>query len=400
MHAETKLIEGIGARMGNRVTVGKWNGHQFYKWRANYIEGGKRKKKGFKTKTEAEKWADDHEAESLEHGTSATLTSVERSTVLETRTGLAESGLTLREAVEYAISHHQRAKESITVAAAVAEIIDVKRKAGMSDFYINDLTSRLNIFANDFGERMVNTITHVEIEGWLHNRQQSPVSTNKFIQLLSIMFARAIKGGYLDSNPTEKVERARVRESEIGILAPDELTKLLKKADLRILPVFAIGAFAGLRRSEIERLDWSDVNLTKKQIRVRKSKTSAGNRIVDLPATLHSWLEPHAKTSGKVWPRNGRKIYDTSKRAAGFGNPENLTDEEGEKGMTLKPWPDNALRHSFASYHLAHHRSADDLALTMGHRGTDLIFKHYRALVEPEQASAYWSILPEFVPIL
>ena len=59
MHAETKPNEGIGARMGIRVTVGKWKGHRFYKWRASYIEGGKRKKKGFKTKKEAEKWAGD-----------------------------------------------------------------------------------------------------------------------------------------------------------------------------------------------------------------------------------------------------------------------------------------------------------------------------------------------------
>ena len=31
MHRETQPIEGIGARMGNRGTVGKWKGHQFYK---------------------------------------------------------------------------------------------------------------------------------------------------------------------------------------------------------------------------------------------------------------------------------------------------------------------------------------------------------------------------------
>ena len=398
MHAETKPNEGIGARMGIRVTVGKWKGHRFYKWRASYIEGGKRKKKGFKTKKEAEKWAGDHEAESLEHGTGATLTSVERSTVLETRADLDKCGLTLREAVQYAIGQHQRSGESITVSSAVAEIIDVKIKAGMSVFYVNDLTSRLNIFAEDFGNRMVNTVTHTEIEEWLHKRKQSPLSTNKYIQLLSMMFERAMKGGYLDSNPSKKVEKARVRESEIGILTPDELKRLLEKADAEIVPVFAIGAFAGLRRSEIERLDWSDVNFNSKQIRVRKSKTSAGNRIVDVSATLHAWLKPHEKKSGKVWPRNGRKIYDTSKRAAGFGNPDTLTKKEEESGLKLQPWPDNALRHSFASHHLAHHRNADDLALTLGHRGTDLIFRHYRALVDAEQAAAYWAILPVAKP--
>ena len=242
---------------------------------------------------------------------------------------------------------------------------------------------------------MVSTVTHTEIEDWLHRRNQSPVSTNKFIQLLSMMFARAMKGGYLDHNPAEKVERARVRESEIGILNPDEMTRLLEKADARILPVFAIGAFAGLRRSEIERLEWSDVNLNSQKIRVRKSKTSAGNRFVDLAENLQAWLRPYAKMEGKVWPRNGRKIHDSSKRVAGFGNPESLTKKEEESGLTLQPWPDNALRHSFASHHLAHHRNANELALTLGHRGTNLIFKHYRTLVEAEQGAEYWAIYPK-----
>lgn len=395
MQAESKPIQGIGARMGNRVTVGRWKGHQFYKWRANYIEGGKRKKKGFKTKKEADKWAAKHEAEALVHGTGAALTSVERATVLETRDDLAKCGLTLREAVQYAIGQHRRTEDSITVSAAVAEIIDLKTKAGMSDFYINDLTSRLNIFAKDFGDRMVSTVSHTEIEDWLHKRNQSPISTNKYIQLLSMMFARAVKGGFLESNPAEKVEKARVRESEIGILSPGELKRLLEKVDAEILPVFAIGAFAGLRRSEIERLEWSDVNLDSKNIRVRKSKTSAGNRIVELLPALHAWLEPYAGKTGKVWPCNGRKLYDISKRTAGFGNPKTLTEKEKKKGLKLQPWPDNALRHSFASHHLAHYRNADDLALTMGHRGTDLIFRHYRALVDADQAAAYWAIRPK-----
>jgi integrase len=61
----------------------------------------------------------------------------------------------------------------------------------------------------------------------------------------------------------------------------------------------------------------------------------------------------------------------------------------------LLPWPPNALRHSFASYHLAHFQDAAKLALELGHTNQHLLFRHYRELVKPASAAKYWSIVPE-----
>ena len=41
--------QGPGYRKGNKVTVSKWK-HTFYSYRAQWIEGGKPKDKGFKKK--------------------------------------------------------------------------------------------------------------------------------------------------------------------------------------------------------------------------------------------------------------------------------------------------------------------------------------------------------------
>jgi integrase len=59
---------------------------------------------------------------------------------------------------------------------------------------------------------------------------------------------------------------------------------------------------------------------------------------------------------------------------------------------TISVWPDNALRHSFASYHLAHFKDVEGLALEMGHTDTKIVFQHYRELVRPSEAKAFWSI--------
>jgi integrase len=57
-------------------------------------------------------------------------------------------------------------------------------------------------------------------------------------------------------------------------------------------------------------------------------------------------------------------------------------------------WPPNALRHSFASHHLAHHRNASETALQLGHTESRTLFANYRELVRSEDAEAFWRIFP------
>jgi hypothetical protein len=61
-------------------------------------------------------------------------------------------------------------------------------------------------------------------------------------------------------------------------------------------------------------------------------------------------------------------------------------------------WRKNALRHSFASFHLAKFEDAAALASQPGHTSTKLIFENYRESASPEEAELYWSIMPAGVP--
>ena len=84
------------------------------------------------------------------------------------------------------------------------------------------------------------------------------------------------------------------------------------------------------------------------------------------------------------------------KATIGFVDPGSKKSKQNQEVTPpLSPWPNNALRHSFASYHLAKFRNADELALEMGHSNNSLIFANYRELVLPDTAEAYWSLLPE-----
>jgi len=82
----------------------------------------------------------------------------------------------------------------------------------------------------------------------------------------------------------------------------------------------AIGAFAGLRHAEIERLDWREVRLADRFIEVTagKSKT-ASRRLVPITDNLAKWLAPHAEKAGRVPGRRAGGLAACGGGAAGGG---------------------------------------------------------------------------------
>jgi integrase len=164
-----------------------------------------------------------------------------------------------------------------------------------------------------------------------------------------------------------------------GILSVEQARALLVNATPELVPFFAIGLFAGLRRAELERLDWSEIDFESGLIQVtaEKSKT-ATRRFVTMQPNLRQWLLPLRQLKGSVTPpENFRELFNQARVAAG------ITD-----------WPENALRHSFASYHLAHFKNAASTALECGHTDSRVTFAHYRELVKPREAARVWKLAP------
>ncbi len=192
------------------------------------------------------------------------------------------------------------------------------------------------------------------------------------------MFNHAVRRGYAISNPADKTAKAKVVGETPGILNVQQTAQLLEAASAEVLPYIAIGAFAGLRRAELERMDWSDVHFDSELIEVTAAKAkTARRRFIKMKPNLREWLLPVRKHNGKIVPDGFRKRFDAAREAAAIGE-----------------WPDNALRHSFASYHLAHFTNAAALALEMGHTNSGMIFEHCRQLVTPKNAERYWKIMP------
>ncbi len=291
---------------------------------------------------------------------------------------LAPYGKTIADATTFYKEHLESIKRSCTVDELVAGFLQNKEYDGKREKYLTDLRSRLGRFQKSFGVRTVATLTTSECDDWLRALRLSAQSRNNYRGVLSTFFAYAVTRGFCQANPATGTAKAKTTFKPVEVLTPEQTRRLLESADTEILPCLAIAAFGGLRAVEISRLDWREVKLDRGFIEVTASKSkTASRRLVTIQPNLKIWLKPLARKEGSVEPTNFRKRMDAARARAG-----------------LDQWPANALRHSFASYHLAKFQDAPALALQMGHTTTAMLFAHYREVVTPDTAHAYWRILP------
>jgi integrase len=345
--------------------------------------GGGRTRRFFKFdeegKQEAETFLDISKTQQQNYGTAAlSLSPHQRAEYLWCCDALKPYDCTLREAVAFIMPHLKARNRTCTVKDLIAEISKVKKADGSSARYLEDIESRLGQFEQVFGSKNVSAVHSKEVDDWLRSLSVAATTRNNFRRVLIVAFNFAKQRGYCIDNPAKQSAKAKEIESPVGILSVNQLSRLIAECDEILLPFLTIGAFAGLRRAELERLDWSEVDLQSGLIEVtaRKAK-SARRRFVKIKANLSEWLRSIAKSEGKVTPANYRKLLDEARAKA-----------------EIKDWPQNALRHSFASYHLAHFQDAAALALEMGHASSGLVFQHYREVVKPKEAARYWEIKP------
>jgi integrase len=337
----------------------------------------------FKTRAEADAEAMRQRTLIERHGREAIgLSQRELSDFITAKKKLAEHGETINDAVKHRIDYLERVRRSgITVAQLADEVLEAKCKDGRSAKYIDMLRLYFKRFCRDFGGRAIAGITVEELDNWLRSLPGSPKTRADYRANIGVLFSSAAQRRMIDFNPVAFTAKPKLIDKAPEIFTVDELRTLLEAAqrtEPSVLPMLAIGAFAGLRDAEIKRLDWSEVDLTRGHVEVKAAKAkSARRRIVPIQPNLAAWLRPCGGTTGQLVPLAARGKLERVRKAAG-----------------LTCWPKNGLRHSFSSYRLAAIHDAPRVASELGHTTPQLLYSTYRELVRPEEAERYWNIAP------
>lgn len=295
----------------------------------------------------------------------------------------------LSQAVEFYVKRNPTQITQRVVKDVIEEMLKSKKGDGLSEGYLRHLRYDLKKFTGAF-HCNIGTVSGADIDTWLRGLDVGPRTRNNLRNSVQTLFGYAKARKYLpkDHDELDAVARAKDGDGEIEIFTPKELAEILTHADERVIPFLALGAFAGIRHAEIQRLDWRDIHFDAGivEIRAKKAKT-ASRRTVPLLANLRAWLLPHRQTAGSVCVyQNMASEIDRLVRSI------NAARKEGKVNDSFA-WKHNALRHSFISYRVADIQNVAQVALEAGN-SPQMIFKHYRELVRPADAKTWFSIAP------
>jgi len=135
--------------------------------------------------------------------------------------------------------------------------------------------------------------------------------------------------------------------------------------------------FCGVRFEEAQKLQWDAINFATKKVTLSAGITKKRRkRINKISENALTWLTLCCST-GNVAPTN----YVNKMRAV-------------RKGAGVA-YAQNAMRHAFASYHVALHENASLTAFMLGHPDANLLYNTYRDLARQEDAKRYWKIIPK-----
>ncbi|MGH9855667.1 MAG: tyrosine-type recombinase/integrase, partial [Blastocatellia bacterium] len=170
------------------------------------------------------------------------------------------------------------------------------------------LRRRLKTLKSYFGAKRVKAITHTDIDQFKRERlktpptrrkteQRSEADVNRDLQLLRNVLNFAVRQGWLAQNPFALGEplisiAAEVRRERV--LSREEEERLLlactgPRAHLK--PILICALDTAMRRGEMFKLCWKDVDLINREITVRAANAkTARARVVPISARLHTEL--------------------------------------------------------------------------------------------------------------
>ncbi len=168
---------------------------------------------------------------------------------------------------------------------------------------------RKHLLAAPLAAKKLEHVAPADIEELLQSKQGEigPGTINHLRRFLVRAFNKARKRGkWNGSNPAEAVDRRKVPETVVTILAPEQVFPFFQALRVEDRPLMATAILAGLRKGELCGLGTGDVDLARRLLAVRRSydrpfPKSRQQRVVRIPEELVPFLEFAVATSPSEW---------------------------------------------------------------------------------------------------
>lgn len=288
---------------------------------------------------------------------------------------------TMMQAVRFFLAHRPGGIAN-SLEKAIEACCQAKEKRNRRPAYLTHLRFILDQFSTFIGpDSNCGDITRHQIERFLESKNWEATTKLGIRNRLSAFFSYSRKQGWCNINPVQDIELDSIEKATPHIFTVEQVHRLLDTAQTLcpvMIPFFTLGLFCGIRPDEIRRLPYAAVK--------------ADQAIVDLPAAVSKTRDRRLvelSENARAWLKVGKQ------RKKGDIVFFSWKLHRYVVAAARIEWKPDIMRHTFASYHIALHQSADKTAHELGHHGsTQMLFRHYKATVTKEEAEAFWKIEP------
>lgn len=250
-----------------------------------------------------------------------------------------------------------------------------------SDSRVTDRKNHFLSFCEDFGHLPINHVNKINLTQWfkkiketedLSDRTLSHIKSNlnsffKDLEDQDVITESPLKKIRFDRKPPLRRQRVVLSVSEVKALLENA-----KKFDSNFLyPFLFTLAYTGARRSEILKLKKSDIDFNMGLIHFKNTKNGEDRSIL-IPKSLKEFLEVHLTSNSSPWafPDENGKFMDRSK----LQRKINRFKKHFPMG---KDWGPHALRHSYAYNFLKQGGKMYQLQAILGHKSIDVTIDVY-----------------------
>jgi integrase/recombinase XerD len=297
-------------------------------------------------------------------------------------------GKTVEQAIETAVSvweRHRRVKESPFMSELLSVWMLDKIENPLKPLRPRTLKSirfYANSFKADFERARIKEIDQARIEQYLRGKDVSNQTRKNLRNYLGQFFNWAIRRGHYDVNPVKDIE-ITVQNGVPEFFTIEQcvaiLKEVLKEENAPIRAYFVLCLFGGIRPEEAQRMAWKEnANMETGEVNIPAAiaKTKR-DRIFTMTPSLKLWLE-FCPQDQPLIPANVRKLKDRVTKSLKFD------------------WIQDGLRHTFATFHYAKHKSLDELRHIMGN-SPNVIERFYKGAISAKLVETFWTLTPTIV---
>jgi len=332
---------------------------------------GRKRIKYFKTPTEAREYQLEVQAQLLKFGNAynKVLTRQEQAEVLLILQEMEQFGVKLGDVWhEYQTRHDAK---RMTCDKAWASFIQDKHDLNLRESTIRGYHCVVPFFVSIGWDRETRDITVQDIKTWFNEKDVAPRSLTKYISVLGDFFNHCIEQGWQTENPTKTLKVPKVDAEPPQCLSNQDVRALLGHPDPTMKPYLIVALYAGLRRTEIERLSWDNIKNGQITLDGHQTKTRRRRVVTMLGDSFNKLM---AYDGAEFVPKNYKAMLAQLKHNTGV------------------KWRRDCLRHTAATHMLNVYKSASETSLQLGNSNA-VLMNHYKGIATQQQTDEFLSIL-------